>query len=62
MINAGERKGRTIGLKYMPWHSVQLLLPPDKAHNMAAKTCIGLKITNGQNNYICDISLFFYSI
>jgi len=27
MISAGERKGRTIGLKYMAWHSVQLLYP-----------------------------------
>jgi len=25
MISAGERKGRTIGLKYMAWHSVHLL-------------------------------------
>jgi len=25
MISAGERKGRTIILKYMAWHSVQLL-------------------------------------
>jgi len=24
MISAGERKGRTIGLKYMAWHSVHL--------------------------------------
>jgi len=25
MISAGERKGWTIGLKYMAWHSVHLL-------------------------------------
>jgi len=25
MISAGERKGRTIGLQYMAWHSVHLL-------------------------------------
>jgi len=25
MISAGERKGRTIGLKCMAWHSVHLL-------------------------------------
>jgi len=25
MISAGERKGRTIGLTYMAWHSVHLL-------------------------------------
>jgi len=25
MISAEERKGRTIGLKYMAWHSVHLL-------------------------------------
>jgi len=48
MISAGERKCRTIGLKYMAWHSVHLLKPPDKVHNMAVKTRkrIGLIITN----------------
>jgi len=25
MISARERNGRTIGLKYMAWHSLQLL-------------------------------------
>jgi len=30
MISAGERKGRTIGLKFMVWHSVHLLLPHNK--------------------------------
>jgi len=25
MVSVGERKGRTIGLKYMVWHSVHLL-------------------------------------
>ena len=56
MISAGERKGRTIGLKY----TVHLLLPHNKVHNMAAKTKkrIGLIITNSQNMYIYDISLF----
>ena len=60
MISAEERKGRTIALKYMTLHYVHLLLPHDKVHNMAAKTRkrIGLIITNSQNMYICDISLF----
>jgi len=25
MISAGEKKGSTIGLKYMAWHSMHLL-------------------------------------
>ena len=40
----------------MAWHSVHLLLPHDKVHNMAAKTKI---ITNSNNMYICESSLFF---
>jgi len=56
MISAGERKGRTIGLKY----TVHLLYLHDKVNNMAAKTNsrIGLIITNSHNMYICDILLF----
>jgi len=48
MISAGERKGRTIDLKYMAWHSVHLLKPHNKINNMAAKTRKGIRsiITN----------------
>ena len=61
IISAGERKGRTIGLKYMAWYSVHLLKPHDNAHNMAAQNRkrIGLIITNSQNMYICKNSLFY---
>jgi len=61
MISAGERKGTTIGLKYMILHYVYLLKPPDKVHNMAAKTRkrIGLIVANSQNMYTRENSLFY---
>jgi len=47
MISAGERKGRTIGLKYMEWHSMHLLQPHDKVNHMPkTRKRIGLIITN----------------
>jgi len=64
MISSGERKGRTISLAYMVWHSVHLILLHDKVQNMAANTrkLIGLIITNSQNMYIFENSLILHYI